>query len=205
VNVGSNNNLDLSLIAGRELELWKPIYTIAQFLDRHASNEPTYTSQPTLTTQMIQLSTQLAKIRHTENLTETGEENLILALQTLIPDQVADGWVKVSTVRTTMETRYEGKHEWLTNEWIGRAMRRLGFKDKRRLGTGIQYNINHEELQDIAKRLDVQQPEPEKEEPEIKSCFVCHMALPQDHENTTMLDQKEVHIACYRQIMGENT
>jgi hypothetical protein len=152
---------------------------------------------------MIELSCQLAKQRHTENVTEVGEENLILCLLEIVPNGQLMYWVKVKRVKELLESRFEEKQEWLTTAWIGRALRRLGFTDKRRLGTGYEYNIPSATLEDLRQRMQIEEapdnPEQPKE-PEVKSCFLCRMALPQDHCNTTQLDGKEVHVACYKQF-----
>lgn len=198
-------------IVGRELELWKPIYTLAKFFDHYLTITPSQSSlgsPSSLNEEMKQLSCILAKQRHTENVTEVGEENLIQCLLETVPEEQLAYWVKVKNVKELMESRFEEKQEWLTTAWIGRALRRLGFTDKRRLGTGYEYNIPSAPLEDLRQRMQIEKApdEPKQpEEPKVKSCFICHMALPTDHKDTTTLDNKEVHIACYKQIMeGRN-
>jgi len=42
--------------------------------------------------------------------------------------------------------------------------------------------------------------EKKQEKSEVKSCFLCNMALPVDHSNTTIMDGKEVHVWCFKQV-----
>jgi hypothetical protein len=121
-----------------------------------------------------------------------------------VPEKQLVYWVKVKHVKELLESRFEEKQEWLTTAWIGRALRRLGFTDKRRLGTGYEYNIPSATLEDLRLRMQIEEAPEEPEQPkgpEVKSCFLCNMALPKDLSNTTTLDGKEVHIACYKQTM----
>jgi hypothetical protein len=186
-------------LAGRELELWKSLITMAKFFDKYLF-VPT---QPTLTTLIIKLACDLAKLRHTENMTEVGEEILVQCLLDIVPDDQKVFWVKVKTVTTSMEEQFDSKQDWLSTIWVGRALRRLGFSDKRRLGAGIEYNIPSKAVLDLKARMQIEErkEEPkEPKEPEVKSCFICNMALPVDHFNTTMMDGKEVHLSCFKQV-----
>lgn len=201
----SNTNLEGSeYVAGRELELWKPLYALATFFDHYIENAPSQNSQGSPSSLMKELSCKLAKQRHTENVTEVGEENLIQCLLEIVPEKQEAYWVKVKLAKELLESRFEEHQEWLTTAWIGRALRRLGFTDKRRLGTGYEYDVPSATLEDVRQRMQIEEApdKPERsEEPEAKSCFMCRMALPKDHSNTTTLDGKEVHVACYRQMM----
>jgi len=159
-------------VAGRELELWKPIYALATFFDRYrnekkAGGEPFAYSQGSLGSlkeQMIRLSCDLAKQRHTENTTEVGEEILIRCLLKMNSVDQLVNWVKIKEVKKFMENMFEEKQDWLTTAWIGRALRRLGFTDKRRLGTGYEYNIPHVALEDLRERMQIDKEEPAEKE-----------------------------------------
>jgi hypothetical protein len=191
-------------VAGRELELWKPLYALAEFFDHYlenASSQDSLSAQGALSLQMKELSCVLAKQRHTENLTDVGEENLIQVLLGIVPKGQDVYWVKLKEAKKLLESRSEEHQEWLTTAWIGRALRRLGFAGKRRLGTGAEYNVPSAALEDLRLRMQVEPETPLKpEEPEVKSCFLCRMALPKDHSGTTTYDSKEVHVACYRHL-----
>lgn len=194
-------------MAGRELELWKPLYAIAEFFDHHPSIAHSQHSPSSLHSQMIELSCKLANERHTESITEVGEDLLIQFLLAIVPKEQLTSYVKVKRIKEAVQNQFEEKQEWLTTKWVGNVLRRLGFADKRRVGTGYEYSIPRKSLADLAERMQVEEPkedveqpsEDETPEPGVKSCFLCHMALPKDHINTTTLDGKEVHITCFRQ------
>ena len=57
---------------------------------------------------------------------------------------------------------FDEEKKWITTRWIGNALRRLGFKDKRRVGTGYQYKLNRADVKDLAARLGVEPPEKTK-------------------------------------------
>jgi hypothetical protein len=185
-------------LVGRELELWKPLIAIAMFFDKHVFES----SQPTLSSLTIGLACDLAKLRHTENITEVGEEILVQCLLDIVPDKQLIFWLQVKKITKKMEEQFDGKQDWLTTNWVGKALRRLGFSDKRRVGTGYEYNIPRKDVLDLKERMQIEElkEEPELQEPEVKSCFLCNMALPVDHSNTTMMDGKEVHVWCSKQV-----
>ena len=150
-------------VAGRELELWKPLYVMAQFFDKYPSVAHSQPSPHTLCSQIIELSCRLAKERHTENITEVGEEILIQCLLAIVPGDQLTTYVKVKHVAESIESQFDEKQEWLTTKWIGNALRRLGFTDKRRVGTGYEYSIPRKSLEDLAERMQIEQPKiPEK-------------------------------------------
>ena len=158
---GSKCGLDGSeYLVGRELELWKPLIAVAMFFDNHDFDS----SQHTLSSLMIELACDLAKIRHTENVTEVGEENLVQCLLEKVPKDQLTYWVKVKGIKELLESRFEEKQEWLTTAWIGRALRRLGFTDKRRLGTGYEYNIPSATLEDLRQRMQIEEQKDETEQ-----------------------------------------
>lgn len=204
-SVGSVDSVETKLgpigaefLAGRELELWKSLITMARFFDKYLNIVPT---QPTLTTLIIKLACDLAKLRHMENITEVGEEILVQCLLDIVPDDQKVFWIKVKTITTSIEAEFDSKQDWLSTIWVGRALRRLGFSDKRRLGAGIEYNIPSKAVLDLKVRMQIEErPKEDDKEPEVKSCFLCNMALPVDHSNTTMMDGKEVHAWCFKQV-----
>ncbi|MEM2293581.1 MAG: hypothetical protein QXU81_09220 [Candidatus Bathyarchaeia archaeon] len=59
---------------------------------------------------------------------------------------------------------------------VGRALKRLGFENKRRVGSGVQYYLTREGVEDLAKRLGIE-PEPAKQQSENERregfCEVC--------------------------------
>ena len=53
---------------------------------------------------------------------------------------------------------YGEPYKWLTHEWIGRAMRRQDFKQKRRMGTGVEYFLSPATIKQAAERMDIEVP-----------------------------------------------
>lgn len=105
-----------------------------------------------LATLIIELAIEDAKQRQTENVTETGE---IILTQILLTTVKEDNYYPVKTLRDKMAEAFDEEQKWITTRWIGNALRRLGFKEKRRVGTGYQYRITKVEVEDLAERLGV--------------------------------------------------
>jgi hypothetical protein len=42
---------------------------------------------------------------------------------------------------------------WLNNEWVGRALRRQGFTEKRRVGKGVEYRLYESAVKEAALRM----------------------------------------------------
>jgi len=168
---------DHELLAGRELELWKPIISIALLLERKGclpQQEPSQHTQPSLETisptstssssdpsqvtlpsLIVALATEHAKQRHIENITEVGENILVQTLQQVVTQ---DGYYRVKDIKDKMAARFDEEQKWLNSEWVGRALRRLGFKEKRRVGTGTEYFFSVIDVQDLAKRMEIEAP-----------------------------------------------
>jgi hypothetical protein len=175
-------------LAGRELELWKPLLTIAKFFDDHAivsvpsePSEPLKSestvgeggyndhsrikgldirgsqgSQGSLCSLMLNMACTLAGRRHTENMTEVGDDILIACLSNLVSEGQTNQWLKVKTIKEEMSSQFEEPQEWLTSMWVGMSLRRLGFSDKRRVGPGYQYNIQYSAVIDLKQRMQVE-------------------------------------------------
>ena len=195
-------------LSGRELELWKPIFTLAAFFDSvfitTAKKESVFTSsQSSLSSLMLSLACELATQRRTQNLTEVGEEILVQCLLQIVPTGQEKYWLKVKRVKEEMSAQFEETQEWLTTRWVGSALRRLGFSDKRRVGTGYEYDVPSKTIEELRKRMQIEEPpEPaEPEKPAATTCWICMKPLPKDHSDTTISDSKEVHMVCYRKMM----
>lgn len=156
---GAFENVEgMELLVGRELELWKGIFAIAIFLDKklHLTKYTnTLHSPSSLTKQMLELAIDGAEQRRIENMTETGEAILLHILLQLVKD---DGYLKVKTIRDEMAKQFDEEQKWLSTRWIGNALRRFGFKEKRRVGTGYEYFFSVSEVQDLAKRMEIDAP-----------------------------------------------
>ena len=185
----------LKLITARELELWKPIFALAMFFDRYVSepselNEQVNLSEyiqeifhdksdvisskftnsvsslSSLLSMMVILAIKTAKIRQVENMTETGEIILVKALNDIFE---GDGYYKVKNIREKMEEYFDEPQKWLTTAWVGRALRRLGFTEKRRVGTGYEYFITKKAIEDLMERLGIEEDEEKEKNVEDKS------------------------------------
>ena len=102
---------------------------------------------------MIELAIDKAKERVTENITETGEYVLVQALTEIVEEKT--GYISVKDIRDKMFQFYDDEQKWLNTKWIGRALGRLGFSDKRRVGTGIEYQLSVKTVNDTANRLQI--------------------------------------------------
>jgi len=161
VNLKEIPNSDL--LVGRELELWRPILALAIFFDKKAGSKTKFTSSPSsLTTLILKLAVEDAKQRQTENTTETGE---VILTQILLSVVKENNYYSVKTLKDKMLEAFDEEQKWITTRWIGNALRRLGFKEKRRVGTGYQYKLNKADVKDLAERLGIEKP-PKKEKNE---------------------------------------
>jgi len=149
---------DFECLTARELELWKPILALALFFDSKDSSGTLarFLESKGLTgslcASMLKLAIEDAKSKQTENLTETSETLLVQVLVDLV--QSTD-WYSVKVVKAEMVSRLDEEAKWLTNEWLGRALRRLGFREKRRLGPGVQYKLGPEQVESLALRFGI--------------------------------------------------
>jgi hypothetical protein len=159
--VSSLKDKNLGLISSRMLEIWKPIFALACFFDFKGFTLPTFTNSPSsLRSLMVQLCVENAKARITEEMTETGETLLTQVLLKLVGE---DGFYKVKTIKESMASLFDEEQKWLTTKWVANALRRLGFTEKRRVGTGYEYKLRRQEVQDLAVRMGVSEKEGEDE------------------------------------------
>jgi hypothetical protein len=145
----------------RELELWKPILVLAKFFDRYLkesdkessslSAKNTFTSS--LFNRILDFAKEKAREKEVENRTETLD--LILA-QTLLSTVKEDAFYRVREIRDAMASCFDEPQKWLTTRWVGNALRRLGFTEKRRIGTGYEYFLKLSQVQDLAERLGIE-------------------------------------------------
>lgn len=183
---------DIGLLVGRDLELWKPILVFSLFYDdgnvlnlsslsslnsliNNKTSEncdecsllSSLRSQEvhSLTFLMVQYAIEHAKQRKAENAAETGEAILVQCLLKLVED---DDFYSVSLMKAEMLSRFDEEQKWITSRWIGAALRRLSFKEKKRSGRGYEYRIVRKELEDLAQRMEIEikQNPPEKTEVE---------------------------------------
>jgi len=172
----------VNMIGSRDLELWKPIFALAMFFDKYCelselsvqvnlleikqkilstikssvvTNKFTnsLSSPSSLLELMVLHAIESSYERQIENITETGECILAKALVELVKE---DGYYKVKDIRLKMESYFDEEQKWLKNRWVGRALRRLGFTNKRRVGTGYEYYLTVDAVKDLCERLGVE-------------------------------------------------
>ncbi|MCS7113809.1 MAG: hypothetical protein N0A00_00095 [Candidatus Bathyarchaeota archaeon] len=87
-----------------------------------------------------------------ENMTETLDYILV---QTLVKLVTENGYYKVKIIKEAMASNFDEPQKWLTTKWVGNALRRLGFTEKRRFGSGYEYFLSKDKVADLAERLGV--------------------------------------------------
>lgn len=127
-------------LSNRNWELWHPILAIASFIDKKLYDE------------MRHFAVELSEQKKVENATETAEYVLMQLLVKLAEGKTS--FYPVKELRTLMIGEF-GDEPWLNEKWLGRALGRLGFSEKRRVGTGIEYQLSPAKVKDIAIRLGV--------------------------------------------------
>lgn len=70
----------------------------------------------------------------------------------------SDDYYSVREIKSLMIESYGEPYKWLTHEWIGRAMRRQDFKQKRRVKTGVEYFLSPATIKQVAERMDIEVP-----------------------------------------------
>lgn len=160
-SVSNESSVPYGILSGRELELWNPIFAMAHFFDTYIplDTQDAQDTQDTLLEEMKKYAQSKAEEARTENMTETGD--YILA-KTLVEMVNADDYYKVKDIHENMASQFDEQQKWLSTDWIGRAMKRLGFKDKRRVGKGVEYKLKIEVVKDVAERIGIEEKSEEK-------------------------------------------
>jgi hypothetical protein len=151
------NPEELEGLDGREFELWRPIITMAKFFDSFSAQKSTsitstLCAQTTLCSLMVKLAQDSAAQSKVENMTEANEAIL---LQVLLEGVLEDGYVSVAGIKTKVLAEFDDPPSFINSYWIGRTLKRLGFKDKRRVGTGYQYMLTVADIKDVAERMGI--------------------------------------------------
>jgi len=153
ISVGSagsvSSEAEVKELSSRDLELWRPLLHLAAFFDKH-------NPQLNLSEKVWKIAKEITGEKQTENMTETGE--YILA-QTLLKIVNEDRFYPLREIKKKMAEAFDEEQSWLTTEWISRALRRLGFKEKRRVGRGVEYRLTPNAVADLTQRLNIPQPE----------------------------------------------
>jgi len=126
-------------LSNRDYELWHGILTIAMFIDKAVYDR------------IILLAEQKTEEKHTENMTETAEYLLIQALVEVVEKKA--GYIPCKEILYKLQEQFEEEQRWLNSKWLGRALIRLGFTDKRRVSGCAEYLLSVRAVNDIASRL----------------------------------------------------
>lgn len=130
-------------LSERSLELWKPILTLAKFFDSYFEG---------LYDKILDFAIKKTEEKNVENMTEVGEYILVQTLLNLVKE---NRYYKVKTVKEAMVQNFDEEQKWLNSRWVGRALRRLGFTEKRRVGMGTEYLFHVSQVKDLAERLGI--------------------------------------------------
>ncbi|MEM0096699.1 MAG: hypothetical protein QW660_08750 [Candidatus Bathyarchaeia archaeon] len=130
-------------ICGRELEIWKPILVLASFFEKFFNG---------LFREILNFAKKKIEEKKAENITESADFILVRVLLELVE---ADGYYKLGDIKKKMADMYEDEQKWLNEKWLGRALKRLGFTQKRRIGKGREYFLAKDKVKDLAERLGV--------------------------------------------------
>jgi hypothetical protein len=129
-------------LSNREWELWHPLLSIAAFINKEVYER------------LVKLAEQKAEEKEVENVTESAELILIQALAKVVSEKT--DYIPVRKIKEAMVEFYEGEEQrWLTNKWVGNCLRRLGITNKRRVGTGIEYQLNMSIVNDLLQRFKI--------------------------------------------------
>jgi len=140
---------DFRHLTGHELELWKPLIVLAMFFDSRNSSG-------SLASSIIRLAVDHARQKNVGNATETLETVLGETLHEMTKQaDWQDDYKSIKAIRDKMAERYEDEQRWLSNEWVGRALRRFGFLDKRRLGTRREIRVTRKAVDELTSRLGI--------------------------------------------------
>lgn len=109
------------------------------------------------------MAAEIKAYRNDENLTASTDILLIQVLHDLVQsdDYYAVKEIKERLVGLVADVP-ESPPKWLSTEWTGRALKRLGVMTVRRLGTGRQYRVTPEQVQLLLKRVGANLLTPEK-------------------------------------------
>jgi len=146
----------------RERELWKPILALAKYFNQRFNG---------LYDRIKEFAKRKVKEKLVENMTETGD---YLLVQTLLETVQTEAYYKVKEVKEALASKFDEPQKWLTTKWVGNALKRLGFKEKRRVGTGYEYKLSPEAVRDLAERLNISTDMEDDREADSRSLQFSH-------------------------------
>lgn len=136
-------------LKNRDWELWKPIFVIAKFIDESDVNDGSIYKE------MVELALRKSKEAKDENVTNNTDYLLAEVLRKIALQDEDVKYVAIGSIKDALMEYFDDEPKWLNSKWVGRAIRRLGFKEARRLGTHREILIKENEALDLADRLNI--------------------------------------------------
>lgn len=132
---------DINLDA-RERELWLPIFALVEWLEQKGVKN--------LRGLIKAFAERVLRQKNIEDMTENID---MLLLQTLLENVAQDDFVRVDDVKKwLMEALGEEAPKFINNKWVGRALKRLGLTEKRKVGRYSEVRISPAKLQALQLR-----------------------------------------------------
>jgi hypothetical protein len=150
-------------ISGRQLERWKPLIAIAIWL----SEEPS---------KMLLKAIQTLEREKSYDDVETIESITLVALARNVNE---DGYYPVKDVRRWIadEMGEEDISKWLNERTVGRVLKRLGFTDKRKVSSGVEYMLRPRKIREVCERMNITLEEPIENYKTLIACADCMKTL----------------------------
>lgn len=131
------SKIDESGIDGRNLELSLPLFLLMFEVNEEKVME------------IIRIVGNIIKERKAEDLTSNYDISLIDFLSQEVEN---DYFIRIAEITKKFIEFLQEQPEWLKNEWVGRALKRLNLiKEKRRASNGIEVRINYEKAKEKIK------------------------------------------------------
>ena len=122
------NNIFESNIIGRELELFLPLFFIAEFLGQE------------MLVEIIRISKDITAVKKHEQQIESYD---MMVYDFISKKEAGLTYYSVKQLTNDFREFAEENEEWLNSKWFGRALARLNLVvDKRRLKHGIEVMLN---------------------------------------------------------------
>jgi len=130
----------------REWELWKPLLTMAKICGVYEES--------------LENALKKSKEKFVEDVTEQMETQLVRSILKMV---VEYRYYKIANIKKDFLQNFDFVPDWLNSQWIGYALKRLGFKDKRTVSGRREYNLDPKDVKDLAERLGIDVEEVMKE------------------------------------------
>ena len=133
------NDSDIKVVNGRELELWLPLLSLAKFVSK--KNPEWFEGFKGF---IIDKSKEA-----TDNNLDDKTAILLMALRDLV---LEDGEYSNKQVRGAMSVYMEDESDEIKSWWVGYQMKGFGFRNKSRDSSGIKYKLKKEDIEDLVSR-----------------------------------------------------